>query len=60
MKSLAVIPPALSIHAINGIFTTMVNKIGRSATIAASWAKIFAAPFGVKPNAKYLANSRLR
>ena len=32
----------------------MVNKIGRSATIADSQAKTFAAPFGVKPTAKYL------
>ena len=60
MKSPAVIPPASSISAINGMFTTMVSKIGRSATITASQAKILAAPFGVRPTAKYLANSRLR
>ena len=49
-----------SISAIKGMFTTIVNRIGRSATIAASQARIFAAPFGVMPTAKYLANSRLR
>lgn len=37
-----------------------VNKLGRNATITASQVKIFAAPFGVSPTAKYLANSRLR
>ena len=60
INSCAIIPPAFSMIAINGILMIIVNKIGRRATITASHAKIFAAPFGVRPTVKYLANSRLR